>query len=485
MGESGPALTPRNASIALAPHPPAAADRLTSRSSDTESSAQRSLARAAVGTYGTNIAVAVLSFANVLVIARALGPDGRGDVALLTTIALLSAALAGFGVQQANVNFASRSPELRAPLATNSLLLAVLLGGAAIAAVAVLVTIVPAARGDADASLLWIALAAIPILILSTYLQDLVLADYEFKLANAAWLLPAVATLSVNSVLAISGRLTTRAAVIAWVAAQAAATGLLMLRLLLRPRRFSRPDAALARRMLGFGAKTHAGRVMMYGNFRLDQWILGAVSGSRELGLYSVAVAWAEALFFLPTSLVRVQRPTLARVDRAGAGERAAVAFRASMLLTVVTVIALVVAAPILTGAIFGTEFRGAADDLRVLAVGGFGVVALKILGNAMTAQRMPLRETAGIAVSFAATIVLDVLLIPPFGGLGAAAASSAAYGVGGVVITVLFCRALGRTPAELVPRPSDVGWLVATARRVLRPPEADGRQPAPERTSS
>jgi O-antigen/teichoic acid export membrane protein len=221
---------------------------LNSPSPDIASTAERSLARATVGTYSTNLAVAVLSFANVLVIARALGAEGRGDIALATTIALLSAALANLGVQQANVNFASRSPELSDALATNSLILALLLGGLAIGAVAILVTVVPAARGDVDAGLLWVALASVPVLILSTYLQDLVLADYQFVLANIAWLLPPVSQLSVNVVLAASGRLTTTAAVGVWVAAQSAATALLVVRLLRRATGFGRAERSVSAR---------------------------------------------------------------------------------------------------------------------------------------------------------------------------------------------------------------------------------------------
>lgn len=66
---------------------------------------------------------------------------------------------------------------------------------------------------------------------------------------------------------------------------------------------FGSLDRRLASEMVGFGIKAHAGRVMKTGNYRLDQWILGSIAGSRELGLYSVAVAWTEALFFLPEAL--------------------------------------------------------------------------------------------------------------------------------------------------------------------------------------
>ena len=58
---------------------------------------------------------------------------------------------------------------------------------------------------------------------------------------------------------------------------------------------------------------------MLLGSYRLDQWLLGAIAGPRELGVYSVAVAWAEALWYLPTALAAVQRPDLVRAakDRA------------------------------------------------------------------------------------------------------------------------------------------------------------------------
>ena len=72
---------------------------------------------------------------------------------------------------------------------------------------------------------------------------------------------------------------------------------------------FGRPERALAKRMLSFGLKAHLGRAMLFGNYRADQWILGVIAGSTQLGLYSVAVAWSEVLFFLPTTLVAVTAP--------------------------------------------------------------------------------------------------------------------------------------------------------------------------------
>jgi O-antigen/teichoic acid export membrane protein len=416
-------------------------------------------------TYGANLGAAALSLVNVLVMARALGPSGRGDVAFLTTMAFLTTQLASFGVDQANVNFAGREPHLTPKLATNSLVLAVALGVVAAGAVELLVLIVPAAGGEVSGGQRWLVLAAIPMLIVNVYFGQLTAASWGFKVMNLSYIIPPVINVAVNTVLALTGVLSVTAAVSVWVAGQLASTVVLAAYVARRVPGFARPDAALARRMMGFGIKAHAGRVMLLGNYRLDQWILGAIGGSRELGLYSVAVAWSEGLFFLPNAIASVQRPDLVRADRRSAGEQAAMGFRIVTLVTIVLGALLLALAPTLCVTIFGAGFAGSVDDLRLLILGGFGVAALKLFGSALTAQRRPLLETAGIAVAFVAIVALDVLLIPAHGGAGAAIASSIAYGAGGVAVAVIFARTLGVSASELVPRPRDLGWLVHRVR--------------------
>ena len=65
---------------------------------------------------------------SVLITARALGADGRGDIAFLTTVAYLTSQLSTMGVAQANANFGAREPELSSRLAGTSLALAFGLG---------------------------------------------------------------------------------------------------------------------------------------------------------------------------------------------------------------------------------------------------------------------------------------------------------------------------------------------------------------------
>lgn len=430
---------------------------------------RRALTGAALTTMSTNVIVAAFSFVNVFITARALGAEGRGTLAFLTTIAMLVSQLSSLGVEEASANIAGTRPRLRRALATNAVVLAVVCGSAAIAVVAFLTALFPAIRGDASPGLFWFALAAVPMLVAQFYFQFLVRADYGFDVANAAALIPPVLNVGVNGLLAAFGVISVTTAMATWVVGQLIGTLILARYISKRLVGFGRPNSALARESVGFGLQAHAGRVMKTGNYRLDQWLLGSIAGSTELGYYTIAVAWTEALFFLPEALSAVLRPEIVRAEKREAGARTAAVFRMAVVLTAPAVLVLVVAAPFLCVTIFGSEFESSINDLRVLAPGAFGIIALKVLANSLVAQGRPLLSTAAVGVAFVLTVTLDLLLIPGHGGLGAAIASTVAYTAGGAAAVILFVRALGISSGSIVPRGADLRELWARGAELGR----------------
>jgi O-antigen/teichoic acid export membrane protein len=424
--------------------------------------------QAAATTYGAALTAAALSLVNVLITARALGATGRGELAFLTTIALLTAALSSLGVEEANGNLAGLNPAVRPALATNSLLLSLGLGGIGIGFVVGLTVLAPGVVGGLSRGLLVLALVAIPVLIFQIYLQFLIRADYGFAITNLASVAAPALTLTVNVILAATGSLTVGRALGAWLAGLILVTTFLAAYVWTRLAGFGRPRLGLAGAALKFGIFAHAGRVMKTGNYRLDQWLLGSLAGPRELGLYSIAVAWSEAIFYLPEALMMVIRPDVVRASRGEAARRTAIVFRAAVIVTVPVVVTMIVAAPLLCVFVFGEEFRGSIADLRLLAAGAFGIIALKLLANSLTAQRKPMLGNVALAVAFGATVALDLLLIPRYGGAGAAAASTIAYTAGGVAVAIIFSRALGAPLLDLAPRPADVRIVLRRLRELV-----------------
>jgi O-antigen/teichoic acid export membrane protein len=150
-------------------------------------------------------------------------------------------------------------------------------------------------------------------------------------------------------------------------------------------------------------------------------------------------------------------------VDQAAAG------FRAATFVTVILGISMALAAPLLCVTLFGEEFRGSIVELRLLVIGAPGVVALIAFGNVLVAQRRPLLSSLALGSGFLCTIALDIVLIPPYAGIGAAVASAIAYTVAGAVMSVFFVLALGASRHDLVPKAGELASYLSLARASLR----------------
>lgn len=425
------------------------------------------LVRAAAGTFGANVTAAVLGLTNVLIIARALGPIGRGDVAFVMTVVLFTSELVSLSVQEANANLGGSKADLRPGLATNSFITAIFLGALGALAVVALVSVFPAVGGEVSRPLLWLGLASIPVYLVKLYLQFLLQSDYRFAIPNVAWVAGPLTTASVNGVMAALGVLTVQSAIAVWIAGQLLGMALLVYGVA-RHVGFGRADIGLLRRSWSFGTKTHLGRCLSMGCYRSDQWFIGVAVGSHELGLYSVARAWADLLFYLPGVIVSLQRPDLVR---ASAHEAAAIAtrvYRRAVFLSTGAGALLAAAAPLLCVTVFGAEFGGAVEDLRVLALAAPGIVTIELLSNAFIAQRRPLIHSIAYGIAFAVTVGLNVLLVPAHGGLGAAIATSAAYTAGGIAAAWTFTRIFASPLRELVPTAADLKWYLRKTRTMV-----------------
>ncbi len=445
----------------------------TTRASDDAGAAadatpQHTRTRSFFESFGMWVLGAVAALAGSVVQARALGPAGRGDVVFLTVLVTLTSYVAMFGVQHAHANILGQEREKARMVLTNSLVMALALGTGFALLAALLLAIIPMkVQEEVGWSLTAIALACVWPVVLQMYLRWLAITEYRFRLANGTLLLIPAVTLAVNLGLALADALTVTISLLAWLGGQLLATAILLI-WSIRRIGLGRFNLALARRAFTFGAKNHLSATMQLANFRLDQLFVGGIGGAAELGTYSVAVAWAESLFFMPEVLAQIQRPDLVRASRKSAADDAAFGMRVAAIGTAVCAVAVIIAAPLLVDVIFGDDFSDAVSMLRVLAVGAIGVAVSKLLATALVSQNHPLATAGPIAAALLVTVVLDILLIPTYGGDGAAVASLAAYVVGGLLMGAVFLRVFGERVALLVPRRGDVGALWAPVGKLL-----------------
>jgi O-antigen/teichoic acid export membrane protein len=159
---------------------------------------------------------------------------------------------------------------------------------------------------------------------------------------------------------------------------------------------------------------------------RADVLILAALASDSVVGLYGSAYRLFESTTFINLALTGAFTAMYTYLGKDTTPTLAAVFQRSIKLLLALQLpiaVALGLLAEPLCVAFFGDQFRDAADPLRILApvVVLFG---LMVLASVLVLSRQrPRRMVYTVAVASVINIVLNVVLIPPYGDVGAALA--------------------------------------------------------------
>jgi O-antigen/teichoic acid export membrane protein len=200
--------------------------------------------------------------------------------------------------------------------------------------------------------------------------------------------------------------------------------------------------------LLSFGWKTQLATVTSYINQRVDQLLLSLFVSPRELGLYVVAVTVSLALSFLPQASAIVTLATGSNLPRAGAKAVIGNSFRTSLLWLVVGCAALFAVAPWLITLVFGTKFMRSGLACRILLPGSIALGLNQVLYEGARSLNDPALPSYSEGVAAVLTCLGLYLLLPRYGFLGAAIASTLAY-TSSFVFTLALYRLRLRFPVR------------------------------------
>jgi O-antigen/teichoic acid export membrane protein len=155
------------------------------------------------------------------------------------------------------------------------------------------------------------------------------------------------------------------------------------------------------------------------------------------------------------------------------AGRIAAVLTRTTIVVALLTAIPAFVLGPRLVRFVYGSEFADAGVALRLILPGVVAYSVVAILSRYIVGRGRPGTSTVVLLLGLFTNVVMNLVLIPRYGILGAAAASSISYAATAVATLAVFRRLSGRGWAEtLIVRRSDilaVGRAAAAAMDRLR----------------
>ena len=391
----------------------------------------------------TSVGIYALGLVTGPIIAHALGPTGRGELAAVVVPSAVLVWILAFGMPlAASYHLGSRR---ESEVLWTATAFGIVVGGPL---ALVLWFVGPAyLAGHSPTTILWAR-----IFIVSLPFSVGVQAALEIlrrRSAGPAWNAWRTAPFVVTAVglvgLAITGRLTLASAFAASFAGTMAPVPLLASRLwATRP---PRPSWGTFREMLPYAWRTATASSANSLTARLDQVVLAGSVAPAQLGLYAVAVTASSASNPLTAGISLALFGNLR--DDAEAGRRSA-RFRRSLLATALvscaTAAVIAALAPLLLRVAFGNGFAAAATPLRILLVGQVALDLVYAISTGLYAEGRPGEASRAAVLGGVVTVVGLVLLVPRWGITGAAAVTTAAN-VGQLGYLTLRRRASGWSP--------------------------------------
>ena len=377
------------------------------------------------------------------IVARSLGPEDQGRYFVAITFAATIVQFANLGLHSSNMYFLARDSSQLAGLLANSFWASLIVGGGA----AVALALACQAAGwhlNRGIEYLWLGAAMAPPRMFFMIGSNLLVGLNKLQTYNLVQIGSNLAILCMLSLVGALGGKTREllgATLVVWIAV----AGILMFALMRAapgPLGFRRE---IFQAGFHFSAKAYLSCLLAFLVLRSNVFLLQALSGEKEVGLYSIAAQAADVLNILPTSLALVLFPRLAQDEHNGWRVMVRSLWKTAAFMLVACCASAIVAEPAVI-LVFGRNYLPAAQILWYMLPGAFFLGLMAVVSQYLAAKLFPRGVLDIWAVALIIQTLLSAVLIPRYAGVGAAVSLSVAYGVGFILQVSLACAVAGRT---------------------------------------
>ncbi len=376
----------------------------------------------------TQVTLIPLSLITSVIIARILGPEGRGIFAVGFSILAIGVQFGNLGLHSSNTYFVARDSKSLPQLLTNSLLVSVGLGGS-LAVLTWLVFYLWPSLSPIKGFVLTLALGLIPFNLASLLLRNLLLGLQDIRAFNKIELLSRVLTLllvvliyflksvTVETVFVIGMLNILISCVWAFWSLRKHFTHMLP------------PSLLILKNSIGYGLKSYLACFFAFLVLRVDLLMITYMLDTEQAGHYSVSTTLADLLYLLPTAIGTILFPKLSslRDEKENWALTQKVMWISALILLPIILIAAFMAHPIIIF-FYGASFEPAAAPFVILCIAIFFYGINNMISIHLASIGMPWFAVHTWIAASILNIVLNLFLIPVYGISGAAISSLICY---------------------------------------------------------
>ena len=241
---------------------------------------------------------------------------------------------------------------------------------------------------------------------------------------------------------------------------------------LMRMRRLPHPlraDLRFAARIVPFGFVSMLTTLMLTLNYRVDTLMMGYMFSipDAEIGFYTLGVSLSEYGWLIPDAFREVLFSRTAKDDAIG---EVTMSMKVNLYLTLAMIAGILLLGRPVIALLAGVEYLPAYPVTVLLMAGIIPMSYFKIIGTLLLAQGKKYVYLGMLTVSVVFNILVNMVTIPLWGKMGAAAASVASYAVAGGCFLMYYLRSYNIPVRDVfLFRPEEIARLKGMLKKVRR----------------
>ncbi|AXV40952.1 flippase [Methanobacterium sp. BAmetb5] len=385
-------------------------------------------------TFSTQIITVILGVITSVILARALGPMNLGVYSLIILTFTILGTFGNLGIAISNTYYGVKKEYEWNEIASNSLIVAFILGIILIIVFIVFYYLQPSFLKNIDLSAILISTISLPFILLIPYFQNILLGQDRINAYNSINIIQSILYLLLIVIVLYFNR--NLSGVVISLAISYIITAIMPILLVYRFTPFKLQfNIVLFKKSVNFGLKGYLGNLIQFFNYRIDMYLISfLLLNNASVGYYSISVMLAESLWYLPNAigtLVFARTPGLTDAEKNRTTPQIC---RNTLFITTVLAIILFITGKYIILILYGSKYLPALEPLWVLLPGIISLSICKVLSNEIIGRGKPMINTYAAIISLVINIPLNIIFIPQMGIIGSALASSISY----IIITLI-----------------------------------------------
>ncbi|MEH7384302.1 flippase [Bacillus sp. JJ1521] len=392
----------------------------------------------------------------LVLLARFLGDKAYGEYTLITLLPQMLLTFLNLGINSATIYYVSRKEvDINTAFNTNvfTALLLSLIG--MIIGVITILLLGDSKFSEIDPAYLYLILAGLPFMFLMTFLQTVFQGLENFKMFNTILVIQQFSNLLFVAVLIVVFDFHLFGSLLAFMIGFAITVVVIFIvfitkyNVTIHIKYFSVP---FLKKTIGYGLKAHVSNMMTFLNYRLDLLLVGYFLNLSSVGIYSAALNVGERISIFSQAISSVLLPRVASLDTTeGRNKITTIVTRNLTLFIILLSLVLFFLSDFVFQLLFGPKYSSSSIILKLL-LPGLAVLSIeKVLSNDLAGRGKPELNMYVSFVNVILNVILNLILIPPYGIEGAAIASTITYIISFIMKVFIFKKESGESISSIL----------------------------------